>query len=239
MFVVNHTMNQGKISKKTFLTDDVIELQISTDQPFNFQAGQYISIKISDKPDSPCFRAYSIASAPIENGHELALCIKVVEGGRASNWLNTLKEGDPISFLGPIGKFLFKNELSNALFIATGTGLAPFRSMIEYQLNNGNTKPFQLMFGVRHIKDVFYKDVFEKLAATHSNFQFDLTLSRPENTDWNGHQGRVTTLLENADLDPKNTEVYICGLKDMIESVTEILKQKGFPESSINFEKYD
>ncbi|PIR12645.1 MAG: hypothetical protein COV50_07880, partial [Flavobacteriales bacterium CG11_big_fil_rev_8_21_14_0_20_35_7] len=115
--------------------------------------------------------------------------------------------------------------------IATGTGIAPFKAIIEDQLEkkNNTSQPIHLIFGVRHIKDIFYKEIFENLSEKHENFTFDLTLSRPEDPSWTGHSGRVTKLVEALNTDPQKNEVYICGLTAMIDSITEILKSKSIP----------
>jgi len=83
---------------------------------------------------------------------------------------------------------------------------------------------------------IFYKNFFENLAKKYTNFRFDLTLSRPETEKWQGLNGRVTKILEAMQIDTKNTEVYICGLKDMIEEVTVLLKNKGVKEEAIQVE---
>lgn len=224
-------MNKAKVTEKKVLNHDVFELCLETQEPFNFEAGQFITIKISDSDPKPCFRAYSISSAPSENTFEL--CIKEIPNGRGSSWLNTLKPGSEIEFIGPNGKFNFiPNSSKKVLFIATGTGVAPLKSMIEDQLEKGNTQPMHLVFGVRHEKDIFYKEELEKL--TNKNFSYDLTLSQPEG-EWDGLVGRVTDHIP----DIKNTEVYICGLKAMIDTVHELLLKKGIKEEDVHFEKYD
>ncbi len=228
-------MNKAKVTEKKVLSHDVFELHFETAEPFNFEAGQFITIKICDSDPKPCFRAYSISSAP--SGNKFELCIKEIPNGRGSCWLNTITPGTEIEFIGPNGKFNFSTESTKkVLFIATGTGVAPLKSMIEDQLNKNSTQPMHLFFGVRHVKDVFYKEHFEKL--TNENFSFDLALSQPED-EWDGKEGRVTTLLEPLEIDPENTEAYICGLKAMIDSVHEILLKKGLSEESIHHEKYD
>ncbi len=233
------SLNTAVLKEKTDLTHDVFQLKFQPLEHIEFLAGQFVTIKITDKEDSPCFRAYSIASAPEEKDF-FELCVKIVEDGRGTNWLNSLQTGDKIEFLGPHGKFLYDEQSNkNALFIATGTGIAPLKSMIEDQLAKGNNKNLQLLFGLRHIKDVFYQDLLEDLGAKYPNFEYKITLSQPENENWSGETGRVTEILEKTDLDTKNTEVYLCGLKAMIESVTTILKDKGFSDDAINFEKYD
>ncbi len=230
-------INKGTITKKLSLTDDVLDLEIKTDTPFQFKAGQYISIKVCDDQKTPCFRPYSISSSPHQTD-TLNLCLKVIPNGRATTWLNTLEPNTHIEFLGPIGNFLFTPSQKTTLFIATGTGIAPFKSMIEDELAKGNKQNFHLIFGVRHIKDIFYKEFFETLATKHSNFKFTLTLSQPEGQH-EAKTGRVTDFLQTLDIVPENTSAYICGLKAMITDVTAILEKKGIPKTEIHFEKYD
>lgn len=232
------TTNKGVITKKVFLTEDVVEFTIETNEVFKFQAGQYISVKICDNPKKPCFRAYSVASVPQKNSKTFQLCIKLIENGRASEWFKRIKEGTEIEFLGPIGKFVFQKDKKTALFIAVGTGITPLKSMIEDELKNGNNQKMHLLFGLRYIKGIFYKDFFEELSGKYQNFKFDLTLSQPENPSWKGKIGRVTNLLKNMKVDTKNTCAYLCGFKEMVEDTKKILLEKGVPEKEIHFEKF-
>jgi CDP-4-dehydro-6-deoxyglucose reductase, E3 len=230
-------MITAKLIAKKDLTEDVFELKFETSSNFEYLAGQFITIKITDQ-ETPCFRAYSLSSAPQENKFELL--IKLMENGRGSNWLHNLKLNDQIKFLGPNGKFLFnENSQKDLLFIATGTGLAPLKTMIEDQLKKGNTHKITLLHGVRYIKGLFYQDFFENLATTHENFDYQSTISQPEQKSYTGNTGRVTAFLEKTTLDSNNTEVYLCGLNAMIESTKKILIDKGINEDSIHFEKYD
>lgn len=233
-------LNTAILKKKQQFTEDVIELVFETPQPFNFLAGQFVTYKIADKMP-PCFRAYSISTAPTKDGNIVATCLKVIPGGRGSNWLNKLKIGDKIEFMGPSGKLIFQTPPEKlVIFIATGTGITPMKSLIEDELiNKGNKQKMHLLFGLRHPKDVFYKEYFENLSKKHPNFTVQYTLSRPEDDGWTGSRGRVTEILENSILDPQNTEVYMCGLKDMINDVTNMLKSKGFEEKYIHDEKYN
>ena len=237
--IITHLLFTAILKSRQQYTYDVIELGFETSTPFNFQAGQFVTFKIADnKP--PCFRAYSISSVPEKDGNTFETCLKVIPGGRGTNWLNSLQIGDKIDFLGPSGKFIFQTaKEKSVLFIATGTGVAPFRAIIKNQLEKGNNQKMTLLFGVRHEKDIFYKEVFEELAKKYQNFNFILTLSQPENPGWSGFSSRVTTHLEKMTIDADKTEAYICGLKDMIGSVEEILKAKGLGEEAIHFEKYD
>ena len=92
---------------------------------------------------------------------------------------------------------------------------------------------------MRHIKGIFYKEFFENLAKNHKNFTFDITISQPEDPNWKGLKGRTTAILKKMDLDIKNIEAYTCGLKEMVEDVTKILKEKGMEEKDMYFEKYN
>ncbi|MFA6917684.1 MAG: FAD-dependent oxidoreductase [Candidatus Gracilibacteria bacterium] len=229
------------LTKKTQLTNDVIEFSFETKDRFEFQAGQFISIKITDNQPSPCIRGYSIASAPNKNSNKFTLCVKIIENGRGSNWLNALKQGDEIQFLGPNGKFFPGENLTEvSLFIATGTGIAPLKAIIEDQLLNKNTKTkLHLIFGVRYIKDIFYENIFKNLAEKFQNFTYEITISRPENPDWKGNIGRVTAILKNLQIDPENTQAYLCGLKDMLDETTLMLEAKGLSPENIHKEQFD
>ncbi len=232
-------LNTAIVKNKQQFTEDVIELEFETPQPFNFVAGQFVTYKVTDKVP-PCFRAYSLSNAPIKDGNILATCLKVVHDGRGSNWLNSLKIGDKVEFMGPSGKLIFQTTPEKlALFIATGTGITPMKSIIEDELNKGNRQKMHLLFGLRHVKDVFYKNHFENLSARYPNLTVEYTLSRPENDPWAGSSGRVTEILDKMNPDPKTTEIYICGLKDMINDVVTLLKSKGFEDTSIHEEKYN
>lgn len=236
-------LRTATLKTKHVFTHDVIELSFETPDPFEFLAGQFVTYKIADRMP-PCFRAYSISCAPTEpkpNGNIIATCLKVVDGGRGSNWLNSLNIGDKIEFMGPSGKLIFHTAPEKTgYFIATGTGITPLKSMIEDELINKDSKQkLHLLFGLRHSKDVFYRDHFNRLAQKYENFTVEYTLSKPEDENWTGSVGRVTDILDKNPPNPHSTEVYICGLKAMINDVTLMLKTKGFSETSIKSEKYD
>jgi len=231
-------MKKAQLVDRKELTKDVVQFSFQCSEPFNFAAGQFVNIKIDDG-NGPCFRAYSLNSAPNKKG-TFELCVKVVEKGRGSNWLNSLDIKNEIIFLGPSGNFIHSTPMEKEiLFIATGTGVAPFKAIIEDELKKGSKQKMHLIFGVRHLSGIFYNELFENLAKEHENFSFDMTLSRPENDSWKGHKGRVTDLLENMDIDTEKTEAYICGLNAMIESVEKLLQKKGLGQEQIHSEKYD
>ena len=231
------------------LTNDVFELTFQTEDPnFTYKAGQFVTVKVPQPEGAPLvMRSYSISSKPGSGKFEL--CIKAIPDGKGSNYLNSLKTGEKIEFLGPLGHFIFKTPADNTtLLIGTGTGIAPLKSILEEQLPLNANQNFYLLFGVRHIKDLFYQEELANLAAQHKNFTYITTLSQPESPDWKtqgGAEGRVTKHLESFKFapgeyfEPSKTQAYICGLKDMVLQVQEMLQQKGLPKEAVYFERFN
>ena len=110
--------------------------------------------------------------------------------------------------------------------------------MLESALKNPNINiPIHLYFGLRHSNDVFWKDYFEKLAAEHPNFSFDLVLSKPDES-WHGQVGHITDTLKAGIQDAGDVSAYLCGNPKMIEEASAILKNKSCPEERIYSEKF-
>ncbi|HEX5035573.1 MAG TPA: FAD-binding oxidoreductase [bacterium] len=201
-----------------------------------FKAGQFCMVHVPKNGEKPLKKAYSICSSPFETGY-LDLCIKLVEGGFATNWFWTLKEGDPITVTIPYGGFVLKEPVENDLvFVATGTGLAPLRSMLRVLLRDGFQKPILLIFGVRYENEVLYSDEFRELEKKHSNFKFIPTISRPK--AWKGEVGYVQEKLKKYVIDPAGKQIYVCGLVPMIEAVQKAAEEIGFDKKQVHFEKY-
>lgn len=204
---------------------------------FAFTPGQFCMV---DVPEGGKVKkkAYSIASAPEESEY-LDLCIKLVEGGLATNWFWSLKEGDEVSLGGPYGNFVLpENPEENLIFVATGTGLSPFRSMLRQLYKPGSKfdREVWLIFGVRYDNEVLYDDEWRSLAADHEKFHYIPTVSRPDK--WEGEVGYVQTKLEKFIDSPKGKQLYICGLVPMIEAVEKTAIEMGFDLHQIHFEKY-
>ena len=201
----------------------------------HFKPGQFVSFEAT-VGGKKITRAYSIASLP--SGNHFELCLNLVHEGHFSPHLFAMQPGDSVEMSDPLGFFVIRNPAKDAVFVATGTGIAPFRSMAPAYLDHPGSKQLTLIFGVRHEPNIYYRDEFEALAKKHPNFFFWTTLSRPESS-WSGRTGHVQTHLLEAIGDRRDLDVYICGLKAMVDDVRAILKEMGFDRKQIIFEKYD
>jgi ferredoxin-NADP reductase len=211
----------------TFEASDVDEL--------TFIPGQFVSLteQIGEKKIT---RAYSIASAPAES-KRFDLCLNLVEDGRLSPRLFDMAPGDSIEMRQPLGQFVLRNPGREAVFIATGTGVAPYRSILQAHLN-ASSQPFTLLFGVRYESHLMYRAEFEEMARLYPHFRFLPVLSRPDE-NWTGRTGHVQAHLAEAIGERRDLDVFLCGLKLMVDDVRSILKDMGFDRKQILFEKYD
>lgn len=212
-------------------------------EQISFTPGQFVSF--TDVVDGKKItRAYSIASAP-EETNRFELCLNLVTDGHLSPRLFSMQAGESVEMRPPLGQFVIRHPDRDAVLIATGTGIAPFRSILRAHLSDASAA-FTLLFGVRHEYSLLYRAEFEEMARRYSRFRFLPTLTRP-GPDWTGRTGRVQQHLiealgeqrqehrgEKCDLD-----VFLCGLKAMVDDVRNILKGMGFDRKHILYEKYD
>jgi CDP-4-dehydro-6-deoxyglucose reductase len=202
---------------------------------FLFEPGQFVSLTAPVRGKT-ITRAYSLASTPSGNAFEL--CLNRVDDGYLSPHLFSLQPGDTIDFTGPVGTFVWRKTGADAILVATGTGIAPFRGMVQQALQSGDARRIHLIFGVRHEAHLLYRREFEALADQHANFTFTPTLSRP-GEHWTGHTGHVQPHVFEALGERRDVEVYICGLKAMVDDVRARLKEAGLDRKRIIYEKYD
>jgi ferredoxin-NADP reductase len=217
-----------------------LEFEVEGITRFGFVPGQWLSLK-TDKPDGEeITRAYSIASPPGDD-NRFALCLNRVQDGFMSNFLCDMKEGEEIRCQGPFGDFILRPPLRDTIFIATGTGIAPFRSMLHWLLADParhQDKQFWLVFGNRTTEDIYYHDEFLRLAEGHLNFHYLPTLSRG-GAEWQGLRGYVQERVPGIIQGRTDIHAYICGLDKMIKANRDLLKGLGWDRRSILYEKYD
>ncbi|MBL7716923.1 MAG: hypothetical protein JNL01_15775 [Bdellovibrionales bacterium] len=237
-----------EVSSFVMLTPTVFEIKFKpkgkTDPnaQLAFEAGQFVSIVIPGAGPNgrDLRRAYSIASNPEQ--FPIELCVKLVEGGPGTNYLYKLRPGDTFRGYAPYGDFVFEPKAGkHACFISTGTGIAPFRSMIlsEYFKNNMPASA-TMLFGCREFVELLYDAEMKEWVKSRKNFKWVPCLSRPENPNWTGFKGRVTDYLRSLgeDYPWTETDYYLCGGGAMIDEVKSILTAKGVQKESIHQEVY-
>jgi CDP-4-dehydro-6-deoxyglucose reductase, E3 len=240
-----------KLVSRQSISPSVCELVLERidGAPIDFKPGQWLNLLI------PCGgeemkKAYSIASPP-EGRATLELAVTRVEGGVASTFLHALPPGDTVTALGPHG--LFTREPADpepAIFVATGTGVTPLRSMILAALAGGSRAPMWVLLGVRHEEDIIYREQFEDLARRHDNVRFEVTLSQPA-ADWAGRRGYVQAHLPelygemrslgaSSSAEPPAPHVYVCGLDRMVTVVRDLARHTlGADRKHVHQERYD
>ncbi len=217
-----------------------LEFEMKDLPRFGFVAGQWLSFKHRKADGEEITRAYSIASPPGEN-NRFALCLNRVEDGFMSNFLCDLHEGDEIECQGPFGDFILRPPMRDLLFIATGTGIAPFRGILQWLLadpTRHQNKTMTLIFGNRTEKDIYYHEEFLDVAEKHENFRYLPTLSRGDER-WIGLRGYVQEHVPDIAAGRTDMHAYICGLDKMVKANRDLLKSLGWDRKSILYEKYD
>lgn len=218
----------ARVSRVRQLTDSVRQIELTPLAPrrIHFQAGQFVSFEI-ERPGRPvpATRPYSIASAP-EREEAIDLVLNRVPGGPGSEYLFGLREGDTTEFTGPVGSFVVRDSARDLLLVATGTGIAPIRSMLLSLAARSSARGITLFWGLRSERDLYYQDELADLAARLPGLSVTTTLSRPEGA-WRGAVGRVTPLVERDITTVDNLDVFLCGNGAMIRDVRDVLRKKG------------
>jgi ferredoxin-NADP reductase len=217
-----------------------LEFEMTGVPRFGFVAGQWLSFKTNTPDGEEITRAYSIASPPADD-NRFALCLNRVQDGFMSNFLCDMKVGDEIRCQGPFGDFILRPPLRDTIFIATGTGIAPFRSMLHWLLADDSRhqrKQLYLIFGNRAERDIYYHEEFLRLAGQYSNFHYMPTLSRGT-PEWKALRGYVQEHVPAVVNGRADMHAYVCGLDKMIKANRELLKSLGWDRKSILYEKYD
>ena len=205
----------------------VLTLRFANGVRVKFQAGQYLQVLLPDGDR----RNFSLANAPHENDG-VELHIRHVSGGRFSErMLQTLAVGQKLTVELPFGQFFLREGGRPAIFLATGTGFAPIKSIFEAALRRGDRRPMRLYWGARTLPDLYMAERVAKWVDRAPWFSFVSVLSRPDG-DWTGRTGRVHRAALEDNPDMSNVEVYACGNPLMIAAARkDFANEGGLPEA--------
>jgi CDP-4-dehydro-6-deoxyglucose reductase len=205
----------------------VISLQLPANETLQFRAGQYIEFLLRDGKR----RSYSVATAP-DNG-PITLHIRHMPGGLFTDQVfSTMKERDILRFEGPLGTFFVRDDSDKPMvLLASGTGFAPIKAIVEHLVQTGSTRKMALYWGGRRPQDLYMDALCREWAARLPNFQYVPVVSNAEAEDnWSGRSGFVHQAVM-ADLpDLSGHQVYACGAPIMVESAKrDFVAQCGLP----------
>lgn len=228
------------VAHRQDVAEGLMILKVRPDgEPLGFLPGQYTVLGLVNAEGKLVKRAYSIASAN-RAGEDLEFYLTLVHGGALTPLLFELKAGDRV-FVAPKATGLFTlnrmAEGTDALLMATGTGLAPYMSMLRSQLACGARQKFVVLQGARYSWELGYRGDLEKLARDCKNFFYLPSITRPrEDAQWSGLTGYLQDILFSGQveaktgiaLDPARLHVFLCGHPGMIATTAEKLAAKGF-----------
>ena len=207
--------------------------------------------KIESRVDEPVERAYSMANYPEEKGI-IMLNVRVatppprmdVPPGKMSSWIFNLKPGDKAEIAGPFGEFFAKETKNEMCFIGGGAGMAPMRSHIFDQFKRIKTdRKVTFWYGARSLREAFYIEDFDSIAAEFPNFEWHMAMSEPQPEDnWEGYTGFIHTVVLNEYLSkhpaPEDIEYYLCGPPPMLKAVMKMLDDLGVEPENIAFDDF-
>jgi ferredoxin/flavodoxin---NADP+ reductase len=216
-------------------------------EPTPFEPGQYMTIGVMVE-GKIVQRPYSVASPPFTAGSDgYEFYVRVVVGGTFTPLLWQLPVGQKMRMIGPKGKFMLRpGDERTHIFISSGTGNAPFVSMMRQALHDGTERKVVFLNGVSYAHELGYKDLLEGWERSGEYpVTFIPTVSRPNdpaNAAWLGRTGRVETILgpvlDEIGLTPANSVAYICGNPDMILAAEQTFLERGYPEDQVHKELY-
>jgi ferredoxin-NADP reductase len=223
-------------------------LNIQDENNFSFQPGQFITFDLPiHEKRLHRWKSYSIANAPNET-NLFELCIVKNEGGLGTQYLfDDINTGDILKFKGPEGNFILPVDIPETLyFICTGTGIAPFRSMLwEFSKNPEKAPAIKLLFGTRKIENVLFLKEWLEILKLLPDFQIHIALSREEELPSFDHEhvyfykGYVHQIYQNMHLTDINKGIfYICGWQNMVDEAQKNLQNLGLPPAHIHTELY-
>ncbi|MBN2591214.1 MAG: 2Fe-2S iron-sulfur cluster binding domain-containing protein [Sedimentisphaerales bacterium] len=209
------------------------EVKYIPGQYMQFQAPEY------EKSKEEVYRAYSIASDPAKKDI-IDFVIRLVPGGICTTYcFNYLKKGDDAKMNGPYGHFKLTDTDKEMVWIAGGSGIAPFISILYQMKNTNNQRKATFYFGANQVKELALVDEMKQFEKDLPNFKFVPVISRPEeNESWDGEKGLVIDAVTRNNKDLSNAEGYLCGSPGLIDASVKTLTGLGMEEEKIFYDKF-
>jgi benzoate/toluate 1,2-dioxygenase reductase subunit len=226
--------HDGKLATIDKLTESTIHFSIDVDQPgqLGFLPGQYVNVEI---PGSDASRSYSFSSAP--GASRAAFVVRNVPDGRMSRYLSEQAQpGQRITFSGPYGSFYLREPVRPVLFLAGGTGIAPFLSMLQALSANGSTQPVRMVYGVTHDIDLVATAQLDEAQRALAQFEYRTCVADAAST--HARKGYVTEHVDPAWLNDGDVDVYLCGPVAMVDAVQNWLRDSGITPAHFYYEKF-
>jgi len=208
----------------------VLDMNVDATAPV-FLPGQYINI---DVPGSGQYRSYSFSSAPGES--KISFLIKKIPGGVMSTWLESAQPGSKVELAGPLGSFYLRTVERPLLFLAGGTGLAPFLSMLEVLARTDSQQKVHLIYGVTRDLDLVQVEAIEAYVAKLPNFTYTTVVADADSN--HPHKGWVTQHMPAEALNDGDVDVYLCGPPPMVDAVRRHFDDNGVKPNSFHYEKF-
>ncbi|MCP3656824.1 MAG: ring-hydroxylating dioxygenase ferredoxin reductase family protein [Herbaspirillum sp.] len=221
----------AKVEAVTPFGDAAYELALDVKDAPVFLPGQYVNIGV---PGSEQHRSYSFSSA--SGAGRMTFLIKNVPGGLMSSWLAAAAPGADLEMTGPLGSFYLRAVTRPLLFLAGGTGLAPFLSMLEELARQGTSQPVHMIYGVTRDQDLVQVERLQDYALRVPGFTFTTCVADPATT--HERQGYVTQHMPAQALHNGNVDVYLCGPPPMVDAVQKHFKTEGITPASFHYEKF-
>ena len=208
----------------------VLELDVEAKAPV-FLPGQYVNI---DVPGSAQHRSYSFSSAPGES--RVRFLIKKIPGGAMSTWLESACPGNRVELTGPLGSFYLRAVERPLLFLAGGTGLAPFLAMLEVLARVASQQKVHLIYGVTRDLDLVQVEALDAYAAKLPNFSYATVVADADSA--HPRKGWVTQHIPAEALNEGDVDVYLCGPPPMVDAVRQYFDDNGMKPNSFHYEKF-
>ncbi|MFC7411852.1 FAD-binding oxidoreductase [Hydrogenophaga atypica] len=221
----------GEVVSVRQVADEIVQLEVAIEESLVFEPGQYVRIQPQGTEFS---RSYSMANPPGSN--HLEFFIRLVPGGAFSGWLAQAKAGDKVELSTPHGTFFLREESRPRLFVAGGSGIAPFLSMLRGMGEAARALPTTVLIGARTPEHLFAQD--ELLAMREKMPLLDVRLAIERGAGPDTHTGYPTDLIAGLGLDP-STRVYLCGPPPMVEAGRAAAQAAGLPRGDVLCERFN